>query len=212
MATPRIQPDSAETSRLLRQIRNGDGGARGRLLERHLPTIRKCVARRIDPRLQPRVDLSDVVQETQLDLVNRLDDYLRRDPMPFRLWVLKTAHERLLKIERFHLQTAKRAIDREIPLPDRSSVQLARHFVGRGTTPDSIVSHNETVAQVRRVLARLPESDREIITLRNFEGLTNRETSQVLDVTPETSKKRYTRALIRLEQLFTEAGLTGGDT
>ena len=72
MTTPRIQPDSAETSQLLRQIMNGDGSARGRLLERHLPTIRKCVARRIDPRLQPRVDLSDVVQETQLDLVIRL--------------------------------------------------------------------------------------------------------------------------------------------
>jgi hypothetical protein len=42
-----------------------------------------------DPRLRPRVDPSDVVQEAQLDAFRRLADYLQRRPVPFRLWLRK---------------------------------------------------------------------------------------------------------------------------
>jgi DNA-directed RNA polymerase specialized sigma24 family protein len=59
-------------------------------------------------------------------------------------------------------------------------------------------------------MGRLAERDREIITLRNFEGLTNGEAACLLDVQSETAKKRYTRALLRLQELLREEGLTGG--
>jgi hypothetical protein len=42
--------------------------------------------------------------------------------MPFSIWLLKTAHEQLLKVEREHLKTAKRSIDRELPLSHDSSI------------------------------------------------------------------------------------------
>ena len=93
-----IRPDSEETCRLLARAQAGDADAFNQLLERHRPAVRECVRRRLDPKLGPRVDLSDVVQETQLDALRGRDDFVERRPMPFRLWLLKTAHQRLLKI------------------------------------------------------------------------------------------------------------------
>ena len=56
------------------------------------------MSRRIEPSLRSRVDPSDVVQEAQLDAALRLSDFIERRPMPFRLWILRTAIQRLLKL------------------------------------------------------------------------------------------------------------------
>ncbi len=64
---PEGQPDSAETQRLLEQVEAGDQRAFDALFARHRPYIRRVVGLRLDPRLRPRVDPSDVVQETHLE-------------------------------------------------------------------------------------------------------------------------------------------------
>jgi len=97
-----VSPDSSETTRLLEQVRDGDRDAFEKLFARHRPYLRQVVSLRLDPKLRARVDASDVVQETHLEAVRRLPDYLKRRPMPFRLWLRKTAYERLLMIERHH--------------------------------------------------------------------------------------------------------------
>jgi RNA polymerase sigma factor (sigma-70 family) len=65
---------------------------------------------------------------------------------------------------------------------------------------------------VRRILARLPKRDREIIMLRNFDGLTHGEVSCLLEITREAAKKRYARALLRLHELLRAEGLTGAES
>jgi hypothetical protein len=84
--------DSAETRRLLEQIRAGDAAAFGALFNRHRPALLAFLRHRFDPRLKARADPSDVVQETQMEAYRRLADYLARRPMPFRLWLQKTAY------------------------------------------------------------------------------------------------------------------------
>ena len=156
------------------------------------------------------MDASDIVQETQLEATQRIDDYLAERPMPFHLWLMRAAHQRLLKAERRHLQTAKRSIDREIPLPDNTSLHLVASLAGSSGSPSNRAARQEAATQVRRTLARLPEADREIITLRNFEGLSNGEASCLLDINPEAAKKRYTRALLRLRDYLRSDRPEGG--
>src|SRR5262245_10161331 len=112
---PTIKPDSAATRRLLERARAGEAEAPEQLLARHRPFLRQLVELRLDPRLRARVDPSDVVQEAQWDAFRRLADYLRRRPMPFRLWLRKTAQERLQKFQRQHLEAGRRAAGREVP-------------------------------------------------------------------------------------------------
>lgn len=203
--------DSSETSRLLDEAREGDGSAFERAVRRHLPLVRRTVQRRFSPQLRARLDPSDVIQETQQEAFRLRDDFLARRPMPFRLWLLKTAHQRLLNIERDHLAAAKRQVSREVPLPDRSSLDIAAAIMGQEPSPSQQAFRRELAAKVRRALARLAEKDREILFLRNFEGLSNADVAAVLDLNPETTKKRYTRALLRLQAMLREDGITGAD-
>ena len=92
-----VRPDSHQTCALLDRVRKGDNDALGELLERHRPGLVAFVAARLDPRVRPRLDPSDVVQEAQLEVARRMSDFLERGPMPFHLWVKKAAYERMLK-------------------------------------------------------------------------------------------------------------------
>jgi RNA polymerase sigma-70 factor (ECF subfamily) len=200
-------PDSEETRVLLRQAGAGDSTAFERLFTRYRAELLRVVELRLDGRLRPRFDPSDVVQETQLEAFRRLDDFLTRRPMPFRLWLRRTAYERLLKIHRAHEDAGRRAVGREVSLPDHSSLLLAQQLAAPGSTPSQHLSREERSRRVREAVAQLPDADREVLLMRHFEGLSNQEVSCLLDITPAAASQRHGRALLRLRKLLLDSGL-----
>ena len=201
-----VKPDSAETLRLLERAEQGDAGAVESLLKRHRPDVLNFVGLHLDPRLRPRVDPSDVVQEAQLEMARRMNDFLRRRPMPFRLWARKTAYERMLNLRRDHLR-ARRSVNREDDLPDRSSMLLAAPFIAASPSPSQEAAARETAERVRTAVAGLAEADREILLMRHAEDLPYEEIACLLGVEPAAARKRYGRALIRLQKVLTDHGL-----
>jgi RNA polymerase sigma-70 factor (ECF subfamily) len=199
-------PDSDDTLRLLEQAGAGDRLAFNRLFERHRYELRAMVALRLDRRLQGRLDASDVVQEAQLVALRRLPDFLERRPMAFHLWLRKTAYERLLNLRRDHA-AARRSVVRDVPLPERSSLQLARRLLV-GPSPSTAAVNRELAGRVRQALAQLPESDREILIMRYVEQLSNTEIGLLLDLEPVTVSKRHGRSLLRLEKILRALGIT----
>src|SRR5437764_9578919 len=117
--------DEAEVRSLLEQVREGDRGALDQLLARHRRYLLEVVDLRMDQKMRARIDPSDVVQEAQLEAARRIAEYLSREPMPFHIWLRKTAYENLLRLRRQHVEADCRTVDREIPLPDNSSAMLA---------------------------------------------------------------------------------------
>jgi len=195
--------DSEETLGLIERLRRGDRAALDPLFARHEPYLRRLVALRLDSRLRRRMGVSDVVQQAQLDALERIDEYLpTADQLPFRWWLRRAAHERLHRLERDHMKTARRDVRREVPLPDRSSLMLA----GQIATPSEQASKRELAAQVRRALARLDRPDRELLLMRAFEHLPYEEIGYVLGIAPAAARKRHGRALLRLERLLREDG------
>jgi RNA polymerase sigma-70 factor (ECF subfamily) len=201
------EPDSAETCRLLDEVRAGDASAVDRLFALHRPGLRAFVCRRLDPRVQARLDPSDIVQETQLEAYRRMDDYLARRPMPYRVWLRKTAYERLLKLRRYHVEAARRSVGRELGLPDRSSLLLARPFLDRGSSPSQRLARDDLRRRVRRALAELSEPDREVLLMRIVDELPYRDIGYILDLDPAAARKRHGRALLRLRNVLRDAGL-----
>jgi RNA polymerase sigma-70 factor (ECF subfamily) len=204
MADPK--PDSAETRGLLERAAAGDREAFEELFARHRDYLRLVVRLRMDTRLQAREDPSDVVQEAQLDAFRRLRDYLDRRPMPFRLWLRQTVRERLMKVRRRHLETGRRDAGREVPLPERSSLALAGRLLASESTPGQGLDRSETARRVREAVAALPDADREVLLMRNFEGLSNREVAYLLGLDSATASKRHGRALLRLRQALLDGG------
>jgi RNA polymerase sigma-70 factor (ECF subfamily) len=207
-AMSELDPNAAETEALLRRVRDGDRDAVDQLFARHRGYLNQFVALFLDPKLRPRVDPSDVVQDAQLEAVRRLAAYLEQPVLPFRLWLRQITRDRLLKLRRHHLGTARRAVEREVPLPDRSSLDLAGQLLAAGSTPSQQVDRENLARRLRRALAQLPEADREVLLMRNFEGLSYQEVAYLLDIDPAAARKRHGRALVRLHRILFEGGLT----
>jgi len=202
-----VRPDSAATCALLAEVARGDPQALGRLLQRYQARLQAFISARLDPRVQARLDTSDVVQEVQLEVVRRMDDFLDRRPMPFHLWVRKTAYERLLKVHRDHRRRARRSVDREVAWPDRSSLLVARPLLAGGSSPSQHLAAQELADHIGRAVAELAEPDREVLLMRHAERLDYAEIAGLLDITAEAARQRYGRALLRLRKVLKEHGL-----
>jgi RNA polymerase sigma-70 factor, ECF subfamily len=203
---PKMKPDSAQTSALLDCVSRGDRRALEQLLARGRLSLRDFVDYHLDPRLRTRLDPSDVVQEVQLEVVRRIDDFLQRRPMPFHLWVRKTAYERLLNLRRHH-QRARRSLSREVPLPERSSLLMVRPLLHGSSSPSRQAEAREFAERISRAVAELPERDREILTMRHVEDLSYEEIGYLLEIRPAAARQRYGRALIRLQAVLNAHGL-----
>src|SRR3954466_5551695 len=136
-----------DTSALLASAAAGDAHARDRLLGRHRDRLRRMVAVRLDGRLAPRVDPSDLIQETLAEAAVRLSDFLRERPLPFYPWLRQIAWDRLVAAHRRHLHAGRRSVARGRPwsvaLPDESAGQLADRLVAGGTSPSGRLIRTE---------------------------------------------------------------------
>lgn len=196
--------DSTETVNLLSRLGGGDRSAFGLLMEMHRIYLRKLVDVRMEPGIRRRVDPSDVVQETFIVVSHRIENYLKNPPASFRVWLRSMAVEKLIDLRRRHL-AKKRSIGREIHLSDASSMALAKGlFSGR---PSQILQRRELAEQVRQIMMRLGDTDREILLLRHVEELSNSEAAEVLSIEPDTARKRLGRAMIRLTTLLSDSDI-----
>jgi RNA polymerase sigma factor (sigma-70 family) len=74
------------------------------------------------------------------------------------------------------------------------------------------MGEEELARRLRQAVAELPETDREILLMRNFEGLSNREAAQVLGLEPATASRRYGRAILRLRKVLQAGGVMGSES
>jgi RNA polymerase sigma-70 factor (ECF subfamily) len=198
---------------LLEQARGGDAAAINHLFACHRARLRRMVELRLDDRLRGRLDASDVIQEAQLEVFQRLPDFFANGSMPFWVWLRLEVGKHLILVHRRHLGTAMRDARREVSLdgaamPPASSAALAQELCARQGSPSENVVRAERIERIRQAIQALDEDDREIITLRHFEMLSRRETGEVLGISEAAAAKRYLRALDRLQTAL--ADLPGG--
>jgi len=203
----------SESESLAARLLGGDPGALEGLFLRHRKRLRAMVELRLDWMLRGRIDASDVLQDSYLDLVNRVDAYLRDPRVPPFLWLRLVVGERLINLHRHHLGAKMRDPAREVSLyrgamPEASSAALAAQLLGRHASPSEAAIRAERTLKLQEALNALDPIDREVLALRHFEQLSRGETAQVLGITKEAAAKRYVRALKRLKT--TLAALPGG--
>ena len=208
-----MESNSGETARLLDLARGGDKGALNEVFARHRRRLRRMVELRLDRRLQARIDASDVIQEAYVDVVRRLDEYLRAPSYPLFLWLRLIVGERLMKLHRHHLGTQMRDVGLEVSiyrgaLPAASSAALAAQLLGKHTSPTEAAVRAERMMRLQDALNTLDPVDREVSSLRHFEEMTLAETALSLGIEESAAAKRYIRALKRLRTIL--ASMPGG--
>lgn len=200
---------------LIRRARAGEASCLADLFGRHRDRLERMVRARLHRALQGRVDPADVLQETYLDLAGQLPNYPGPEAMPPFLWLRLLTGQRLARLHRDHLGAAKRAAGREAGGggggSDADSASMADFLVGRLTTASRAADRAERARIVREVIESLDPADREILSLRTFEGLTNNEAAAVLGLAKAAASNRYVRAMARLQAALRQVpGLLDG--
>lgn len=188
----------------LERAATGDAESWRRLLEPHHDRLRRMVAGRMDPRLQGRIDPSDVLQNAYLEAIRQLEKYLKNTTLPFFLWLRSLVGSQLARTHRQHLGTQQRNAGREValdqPAPDMSSAVLAQCLLRQSERPSEEAVRAELRERLQILLDQLNAADREVLALRHFEQLSTAETAVVLGISASAAGKRYIRALDRLRE------------
>jgi RNA polymerase sigma-70 factor, ECF subfamily len=208
----RATQDSSERVHVQRAA-NGDQAAWRELLAPHRARLRRMVALRLDQRLRGRIDASDVLQEAFLQAAIALPRFIERPELPVFLWLRWLTGMTLQLVHRQHLGVQRRDAGREVqlldrPWPEATSAALAAQLLGRDTRPSVAAIRAERQRRLQEALNAMDPMDREVLTLRHFEELTNAEVARELRLGESAASKRYIRALHRLKEIL--ASLPGG--
>jgi RNA polymerase sigma-70 factor (ECF subfamily) len=136
-------PPLGQVPDLVARVAAGDREAIAGLLARYHARLRRMVALRLDPRVQGRVDASDVIQEGYLDAVRRLEEHVRDPSVSFFIGL------RFLRTD---------PIDREV-LARRHFEQLGRAETAQvsGITQEAAATrYIRALNRLKDVLATLP--------------------------------------------------------
>ena len=199
--------DPSDLDDLLGRAATGDAEALAELFDRYRERLRQMVRLRLDRRLYGRLDPSDVLQETYLDLAKRFPEYAAQPTLPFFLWLRWLTGQKLIDLHRHHLGTKMRDAGQEVSLyrgalPQASSESLAAQLLGKLTSPSQAAIRVETQIRVQEAINSMDPMDREVLVLRHFEMLSNEETAKVLGISKKAASNRYVRALERLKEIL----------
>ena len=190
------------------RLKSEGQAALAELFGEHRDRLRRMVHVRLDRRVAGRVDPSDVLQDAFLDASRQLEGYLAELPMAPFVWLRFLTGQRLMATHRQHLGAQMRNAKREVPFRVRPQVQsesLSCCLVGRLTSPSRAAARLELQSRLQELLDGLDPLDREILSLRHFEELSNNEAAEELGISKFTASKRYVRALERSKKALAEA-------
>ena len=137
----------------------------------------------------------DLLQQTFLSAWQAAGDF--RGDGSARAW--------LFTITR-HAGTRWRERDARAAIDDTPVDQLGLEAGWGGPSPELQAMHRQMQACVTSALARLAPEDREILTLRDLEGVSGEEAAALLGVGLAAMKSRLHRARLRLAALVREGG------
>lgn len=166
--------------------------------------LRAMLERRIDPVLGPRLDADDLLHEAFLRARRRWGRAGGPGPGDPYPWLYGLARDCLFEAWRRETRPG-RDPRRELPWPERSSVQLGLSLVGTATSPSQALVRAELRDRVRRAIEQLRPADREILWMRHFDELSFRDAAAVLGIHEDAAMQRYSRALRRLRAAWGEA-------
>src|SRR5262245_51701115 len=139
-------------------------------VERHRRYLAFLVRANLDPRLNGKVDLSGVVQQTLLEAHQEQSQW-KSLPAGKQLAYLRRVLTHNLQDEIRKLTTGKRDVRRERSLEqaiENSSRRLMAWVPGEATPPAARIDKAERALQLAAALDRLPEAQRAALVLQHW--------------------------------------------
>lgn len=198
------------SERLIDRARQGSKSCLGALLQQYRNYLAILAATQIERRLQPRVSPSDVVQETMLRAHEHFAQFRGNTEQELLAWLRKILVNNLATFVEQHVLAARRDVRREVSLDclgaalERSTIQLAALVPAPGNTPSAAVQRREEAVELANRLAQLPEDYREVLVLRNLQGLAFEEVAERIGRSVGAARMLWLRAIEKLRAVYRE--------
>jgi RNA polymerase sigma-70 factor (ECF subfamily) len=197
-----------EVPQLLAQARQGEG--LGALLELYRDYLRLVARAQMGPTLRAVADPSDLVQQTFLEACHDFDHFGGTTEAQWRAWLRRILAHNLAALVERHVRAQKRDVRRQVSLV-RGAMRAGSSGAGEEvaavcclSSPSSQAQQHEASAVLAERLTQLPAAHREVLLLRNIEGLPFEEVARRMGRTPGAVRLLWVRALDRLRLLLKE--------
>jgi RNA polymerase sigma-70 factor (ECF subfamily) len=192
--------DGLTDSDLVRRAKAGELEAFEQLAARYEQKV-YSLARRI---VQQSEDAEDVTQQTFLSAVEHLDGF--REEASFSTWLLRVATHAALKVIRKRRGLPMVSLEANTePQEGYDTIPHPEYIADWRESPEQLVERHETGQLIDAALAELDEKHRVIFLLRDVEGLSVKETAEVLGLSEVNVKVRLLRARLQLRERLTVA-------
>jgi RNA polymerase sigma-70 factor (ECF subfamily) len=194
---------SASLALLLRALRQGDAGAQEEILLRYQPWLQLLARLQAESRFRGKFDASDIVQQTLLEACRALPQFRGQTEAELMAWLRQIlGHVWAHEIRRYR-GTQQRDLAREVSLEQelaQSSQRLGEVLAASGSSPSQQAARHEQEVLLADALARLPDDYREVIVLRNLQGLSHEEVARRMNRSAGAARMLWVRALARLRE------------
>jgi len=85
-----------------------------------------------------------------------------------------------------------------------ATMSMARCLAASVTSPSLALQRVELAERLRRALDQMEPLDQEVLAMRHFEELANKEIAEALGIEQKTASIRYVRALRRLKEILAD--------
>ncbi len=175
---------------LLDRARSGDRRALENLLGRHQRRVYRFGLKMC----RDEEDAKDVLQETLLAVARNVKDF--RGASSVSTWLYTIARSFCIKKRR----RSKFAPEHEESLDARDPGLEARQVVDPSRGPDDALAGRQIESALEHAMSSLQPMYREVLVLRDVEGLTAPEVAEVLGLTVEAVKSRLHRARVSVRE------------
>lgn len=165
---------SQETLDLIAQARDGDQVALGELISRYRGFLCGQARKQLDSDVRPRVDPSDVVQQSCLEVHRDFHAFRGTEEAELIAWLKQILRNNVANTIRKHVHAEKRSVDKERSLADSagSGCSLGQRLEADQSSPSTRARRGEAWEQLERVLRGLPDDQAEAVRLRHIRGWT----------------------------------------
>lgn len=198
-----MTPSVSSVQALLDAFRGGSTEAGDLLLRRHLSWLKLLAKLEIDTRYRGKFDESDVAQQVLLEAVRDFPRFRGQSEAEFAGWLRRILAHVLAHEFRRYRGTQKRDIANEVSLEQtlqHSSARLGEMLAASISSPSQHLLRNEQELLLADVLARLPDDYREVIVLRNLEGLSHEQAAERMGRGVGAVRMLWVRALADLRR------------
>ncbi|MDR1602397.1 MAG: sigma-70 family RNA polymerase sigma factor [Tannerella sp.] len=139
----------------------------------------------------------DIFQETFLKVITTIKQGRYTENGKFKAWIMRIAHN--LIIDNFRQERNENAISNdELDVDLLNDVRLCE-----GTVEDRMVK-NQVLADIRKMIKHLPDSQREVLEMRYYHDMSFKEIADATGVSINTALGRMRYAIMNMRRMAEE--------